>query len=274
MPSNDAFIPKIIERFIAIFNARRTNETERQLDIVTRKLKGTINVVDKDQPIRVMELPPAEANFIEMLTRLLSRQPHDGPMMALDIGTFTGRSALAIAQALPEGGKVISCGISTNAEEAEHIEIAMQHWKAAKVEDKVDLRVAPASETLQKLLDEGNAGKFDMIFIDADKKGYDNYYEKALELLRPGGLVILDNMLWSGRVADPKYYTPESPNYDSNAAAIRELNDKISKDDRVQPMLLGFEDGVVVAEKVAQRHTTKLMRSNRRRHEEGVQAAV
>jgi len=236
MPSNKSFIPDKIGKFLARINAVRRSEAEIALDEVTASLPGTIDVITPDQPVGIMEIPAAEANFLAMQTRLLGRQ-RNSPMKAIDIGTFTGRSALAIAQAMPNGGKVISC--DTN---EEYTNIAKAHWEKAGVANRIDLRLAPAQETLRQLLEKGEAGTFDLVFIDADKLNYDTYYERALELLRPGGLIILDNMLWSGRVAEPEHNDP-------NTAALRNLNIKISADERVDPVLLGFEDGVMMIEK-------------------------
>lgn len=156
---------------------------------------------------------------------------------AIEIGTFTGFTALKIAQALPTGGKLICCDISE-----EWANIGKPYWKESGVADRIDLRIAPANATIEKLLSSGETGTFDFAFIDADKSGYDAYYEACLKLLRPGGLVALDNMLWSGRVADPL-------NNDDSTVAIRKLNEKISQDSRVEACLMTVGDGVMLARK-------------------------
>ncbi len=155
---------------------------------------------------------------------------------ALEIGTFTGYTALKVAQALPADGKIICCDISE-----EWANIGRPFWQEAGVANKIDLRIAPAMETLTKLL-EKQSGLFDFAFIDADKTSYDMYYEACLRLLRPGGLVLLDNMLWSGAVVDPNQN-------DETTQAIRRLNEKICRDSRVDSCLMTVGDGVMLARK-------------------------
>ncbi|AZZ36193.1 SAM-dependent methyltransferase [Bdellovibrio sp. qaytius] len=154
---------------------------------------------------------------------------------AIEVGTFTGYTALKIAQALPEGGKVICCDIST-----EWTDMGKKYWQAANVEKKIDLRIAPALETLASLNSE--AGTFDFAFIDADKLNYKHYYEACLKLLRPGGVIVLDNMLWSGAVSDNSIQ-------DETTVALRELNLKISQDTRVTSCLLTVGDGLMMVRK-------------------------
>jgi predicted O-methyltransferase YrrM len=156
---------------------------------------------------------------------------------ALEIGTFTGYTAMKIASALPVGGKLICCDIN-----AEWTGIGMKFWKQAQLSDKIDLRLAPALETLNGLLADGRAESFDFAFIDADKTGYDSYYEACLKLLRPGGLIVLDNMLWDGAVADPSVQDPTTN-------ALRALNLKISADSRVSSCLMTVGDGLMLARK-------------------------
>lgn len=252
MPSNESFIPPFIERFLAWFNNNRRNEAEIALDQATAAIPQTMDIpnIVQGQAISMMEVPSAEANFLALETRLLGRQ-HDTPMKILDIGTFTGRSAMAMAQAMPHGGKVISCDYTDKYEA-----LAKDHWEKAGVADRIDFRKGPAADTLQQLLANGEAGTFDLVFVDADKPGYDQYYEDALKLLRPGGLVILDNMLWSGRVAKDDVHDP-------NTDALRALNEKIRTDERVDPVLLGFEDGVLMAEKRDPEHFANMAKSSR-----------
>jgi len=157
--------------------------------------------------------------------------------MTLEIGTFTGYSALAVAAALPPDGKLVCCDISE-----EWTTIARRYWKEAGVAEKIELRLAPALQSLRALERERGAGAFDFAFVDADKPGYDAYYEGCLKLLRPGGLVAFDNVLWSGKVADPKAH-------DADTDALRALTAKIRDDARVDSCLLTVGDGVMLARK-------------------------
>lgn len=156
---------------------------------------------------------------------------------ALEIGTFTGYTALKVAQVLPAEGRLICCDIN-----AEWTGLGRKYWEKANLSKKIDLRLAPALQTLNELLSQGEAGTFDFAFIDADKTGYDSYYEACLKLLRPGGLIVLDNMLWDGDVADPSVQ-------DETTKAIRTLNEKVSKDTRVNSCLLTVGDGLMLAYK-------------------------
>lgn len=156
---------------------------------------------------------------------------------ALEVGTFTGYTALKIASALPPNGKLICCDISD-----EWTRIGKPFWDEAQVSNRIDLRLAPAIETLRTLIASGSEATFDLAFIDADKTGYDKYYEACLKLVRPGGLIVLDNMLWHGKVADPNAQ-------DETTIALRALNDKISRDSRVQSCLMSMGDGLMLAYK-------------------------
>lgn len=156
---------------------------------------------------------------------------------AIEVGTFTGYTALKIAGALPADGKLICCDIND-----EWASIGKPFWREAGVDSRIDLKLAPAIQTLEALLNSGQAGAFDFAFIDADKMGYDSYYEACLKLIRPGGLIVLDNMLWSGAVAD-------STVQDETTNALRALNKKVSQDDRVTSCLLTVGDGLMVARK-------------------------
>lgn len=155
----------------------------------------------------------------------------------LEIGTFTGYTALKMALALPEGGKLICCDISED-----WANIGKKYWADAKVAHKIDLKIAPALETLNGLISKNEANTFDFAFIDADKTGYDSYYEACLKLLRPGGLIVLDNMLWDGAVADFNVQ-------DKTTLALRNLNEKISRDSRVNSCLMTVGDGLMLAHK-------------------------
>ena len=157
---------------------------------------------------------------------------------ALDIGVFTGCSSVAMALALPEDGKVISCDVSD-----EYTSIGKPYWKQAGVANKIDLHLKPATETLQALIDNGETGTFDIIFVDADKDNYVNYFELGIQLLRQGGLIVVDNALWHGSVADLSDQT-DSTN------SIRRMNDVMLKDARIDFMLLKVSDGIGIGQKL------------------------
>jgi len=178
-----------------------------------------------------MQIGADQGALLAMLVRALAAQ------RAIEIGTFTGYSALVIASALPAGGKLVCCDVSE-----EWTNIARRYWKEAGVADRIELKLAPASETLDALIRDGGTGTFDFAFIDADKSNYDAYYEACLTLLRTGGLIALDNMLWSGRVADPQFH-------DADTDALRAMNAKIRDDTRVDACLMTVGDGVMLAQK-------------------------
>jgi caffeoyl-CoA O-methyltransferase len=178
-----------------------------------------------------MQIGPEQGQFFALLVELT------GARTALEVGTFTGYSALAVALALPDDGCLVACDVSE-----EWTAMARRYWEEAGVAHKIDLRLAPALETLDALLDEGRAGDFDFAFIDADKQAYETYYERALRLVRPGGLISLDNTLWEGRVVDPEAT-------DSDTEAIRAINAKLVSDERVTLSLLPLGDGLTLARK-------------------------
>lgn len=180
-------------------------------------------------PNAQMQITPEQGHFLALLVRLMPAR------RILEIGTFTGCSALAMALALPADGQIIACDVS-----AEWTSIGRKYWEAAGVAGKIDLRLAPALDTLTALERQGELDSFDLAYIDADKEGYDGYYEWALRLVRPGGLIVLDNMLRRGRVADPN-------EGDSNTVATRKLNSKIAKDERVDRVLLPVATGMTLA---------------------------
>jgi predicted O-methyltransferase YrrM len=171
---------------------------------------------------------PEQAALLGFLARLI------GARRALDIGTFTGYSALAVAYALPPDGQVLAFDDSPD-----YAEIARRHWGQAGMNERIHLHVGPAADGVEMLIAEGQAGAFDMAFIDADKPGYDGYYEQCLQLVRSGGLIVLDNMLWKGTVADPS-------NTDRNTTAVRDLTRKIHDDARVDACLLPIRDGLLL----------------------------
>ncbi len=182
-------------------------------------------------PQSMMQIGPDQGAFLTLLVGAI------GAKQAIEIGTFTGYSAIAIARALPKNGQLLCCDVN----EA-WTSIARRYWKEAGLDKRIELKLAPALETLEALIGKGKEGSFDFAFIDADKTGYDAYYEACLKLLRPGGLIALDNMLWGGAVADPKAK-------DKDTAAIRALNEKIANDPRVDASLVTVGDGVMLARK-------------------------
>jgi predicted O-methyltransferase YrrM len=182
-------------------------------------------------PMAGMQISPEQGAFMQLLVKLT------GARRALEIGTFTGYSALVVAEALPADGTLVACDVSE-----EWTNIGRRHWQAAGVSDKIELNLAPALETLDRLLRDGAAGSFEFAFIDADKSNYDGYYERALRLTRAGGLIGVDNVLWGGAVAD-------ATRQDADTAAIRALNDKIHSDARVDAVLLPIGDGLTLARK-------------------------
>jgi predicted O-methyltransferase YrrM len=181
-------------------------------------------------PNAIMQITSDEAALLSLLLKLI------GARKAIELGTYTGYSALAIASALPGNGTLVCCDISD-----EWTRIGKPFWEEAGVDERIDLRLGPALDTLRTLLRDG-AGTFDFAFVDADKKEYESYYELILQLLRPGGLMVLDNMLWDGKVAD------ESVN-DADTATLRALNRKIYRDERVDAVLLTIRDGVTLVRK-------------------------
>jgi predicted O-methyltransferase YrrM len=182
-------------------------------------------------PNAMMQISPEQGQFMALLVELL------GATKTLEIGVFTGYSSLCVALALPPNGKIVACDVSE-----EYTAVARSYWEAAGVAHKIDLRVAPALETLDELLAAGQAETFDFSFIDADKGNYEGYYERSLQLVRPGGLIAVDNVLWSGRVADPQ-------NQDSSTKTIRAFNEKLHHDERVTLSLVPIADGLTLARK-------------------------
>ncbi|OUL36688.1 SAM-dependent methyltransferase [Nostoc sp. T09] len=180
-------------------------------------------------PQGTMQISPEQGQFMRLLIQLI------GAKKTLEVGVFTGYSSLSVALALPADGKIIACDVSE-----EFTAIARRYWQQAGVADKIDLRLAPALETLDELLAKGQAETFDFAFIDADKENYDGYYERSLQLIRPGGLIAIDNVLWSGRIADPQIQ-------DESTQAIRALNQKLRDDERVTLSLIPIGDGLTLA---------------------------
>lgn len=202
------------------------NLASRETEVQRRLREATATM-----PNATMQISPEEASMLQFLARAI------GARRAIELGTFTGYSALAVAMVLPRDGKLIACDVSD-----EWTRIGRPFWKEAGVADRIDLRLAPAVETLRELLRDGQAETFDFAFIDADKQAYDTYYELVLQLLRRGGVAVLDNMLWSGLVAD-------EANSDPDTRTLRQLNLKIRDDQRVDAALVAMRDGVQLVRK-------------------------
>ncbi len=199
---------------------------EREHPVAARLRKSTAAM-----PNSSMQIAAEQGQFLAMIARLI------GAKRTIEIGTFTGYSALWVALALPADGTVVACDIN-----ADWTAIGRRHWDEAGVGKKIELRLGPAADTVAALEKEGQAGRFDMAFIDADKSGYDAYYEGALRLLRAGGAIVFDNVLWSGRVADPSVR-------DADTLALRALNAKIANDARVDKVMVPLGDGMTVVRK-------------------------
>ncbi|MDZ8138946.1 MAG: class I SAM-dependent methyltransferase [Nostoc sp. DedQUE04] len=193
------------------------------------EILGKLRQETANHPRSGMQISPEQGQFMSLLVQLI------GAKKTLEVGVFTGYSSLSVALALPPDGKIIACDVSK-----EFTAIARRYWQEAGVADKIDLRLAPALETLDKLLATGQAETFDFAFIDADKENYDGYYERSLQLVRPGGLIAIDNVLWSGQVADKQ-------NQDESTQAIRALNEKLHHDERVTLSLVPIADGLTLA---------------------------
>ena len=200
----------------------------RELDVLRRLRDETAAL-----PKRSMQIAPEQGQFMAMLVRLMNAQ------RILEIGTFTGYSALCMALALPSHGRIVTCDINP-----EWTAVARRYWTEAAVEDRIALRLGPAMATLEALLATGEGGRFDIAFIDADKENYSGYFEHALALVRSGGLIIVDNVLWGGSVIN-------SAKQDPDTAAIRNFNSRIRDDERVHLSLVPIGDGLTLAMKRA-----------------------
>ena len=199
----------------------------REPEILTRLRAETATIKHA-----AMQISPEQGQFMALLVETI------GARRCLEVGVFTGYSSLVVALALPQDGRLIACDVSED-----YTSVARRYWAEAGVAHKIDLRIAPAVETLDRLLEGGQAGSVDYAFIAADKTNYDNYYERALKLLRPGGIVAIDNVLWGGSVIKTE------KDKDANTLAIRALNQKIKADNRVTISLLTIGDGLTIARK-------------------------
>ena len=184
----------------------------------------------RTQPHAGMQIGPEQGQLMALLIRLI------GARRCIEVGVFTGYSALTVALALPADGYLLACDVSDD-----YTQVGRPFWEAAGVAGKIDLRLAPALETLDARIAAGEAGGFDFAFIDADKSAYDAYYERCLQLLRPGGLIAIDNVLWGGSVARPAN--------DADTRALQALNDKLHGDERIDLAMLPLGDGLTLARK-------------------------
>jgi caffeoyl-CoA O-methyltransferase len=220
--SNKTFtLPDKLYRYL-IENSLRESELLRRLREETMRL-----------PMSGMQIAPEQGQFLGLLVRLI------GARHAIEIGVFTGYSSLSVALAMPGDGRLIACDVSES-----WTAVARRYWREAGVDAMIDLRLAPALETLDSLIEAGRSGTFDFGFIDADKANYTDYYERLLKLLRPGGLLAADNTLWGGAVADRR-------RKDAETVAIREFNRRIHADRRVLPSLVPIGDGLTLAIRLA-----------------------
>ena len=192
--------------------------------------QAALREATRKHPHAGMQISPDQGQFMALLVKLI------GARRAIEIGTFTGYSALTVALALPEDGRLLACDVSD-----EYTRTGKPFWQQAGVAQKIDLVLGPALQTLDARLAEGAAGQYDFAFIDADKTGYDAYYERCLKLLRRGGLIAIDNVLWNGSVARPAT--------DADTAALQALNDKLHRDERIDVSMLPIGDGVTLARK-------------------------
>jgi predicted O-methyltransferase YrrM len=198
----------------------------RETEIAARLRKETAG-----HPKSNFQIPPEQAQLLQLLTRMT------GARRVIEVGVFTGYSSLAMALALPPDGRIVACDISE-----EYTRTARRYWAEAGVAGKIDLRIAPAKQTLNGLIASGDSGAFDFAFIDADKTGYPGYYEQCLDLIRSGGVIALDNMLSRGRVLDAATQDPD-------VSALRQMNEFIHGDQRVDALLLPLGDGLTLAVK-------------------------
>jgi predicted O-methyltransferase YrrM len=183
-------------------------------------------------PLVNMQISPEQGQLMGLLVQLI------GAKKCLEVGVFTGYSSLAVALNLPDDGQIVACDVSD-----EFTSIARRYWQEAGVANKISLYVAPALETLDRLIKNGESGTFDFAFVDADKNNYGAYYDRCFQLVRQGGLILVDNVLWYGRVADP------AMDNDKRTLAIKQINQQIYHDDRVQISLIPIGDGLTIARK-------------------------
>ena len=217
MSSKTLFMPDRAHAYVVAHSVRET-VAQRALRAATSRIPGA-----------GMQISPEQGALMQVLVRTL------GVKRYLEIGTFTGYSALCVALAMPAGGRLVCCDLSD-----EWTSVARKFWRKARVDSKIELRLAPALETLDSLLRERQAGRYDLAFIDADKQNYLNYFERCMRLVRRGGVIAIDNTLWMGRVADPRRADPDT-------RAIRAFNRRLHRDNRVDVALVPIGDGLTLA---------------------------
>ena len=217
MSSKSFLVPDTIYEYI-LKTTLRDSPVQRELRERTETM-----------PQARMQTGPDQLQFMQLLVRAI------GARRCIEVGVYTGASALAVALALPEDGKIVACDVNE-----EYTAVAREFWQRAGVESKIELCLAPAEKTLSALL--AQRGTYDFAYIDADKSNYDTYYELVLKLLRPGGVIAIDNVLWGGAVADPA-------ETDADTIALRKLNEKIGRDERVDATLLTVGDGLSIVRK-------------------------
>jgi len=216
-----AFVPAALHEYL-VAHGTPPDALQRELIEETRRATGGLSI---------MQIAPEQGAFMEILARAI------GARRGIEVGTFTGYSSLCLARGLADDGRLVCCDVSE-----EWTAIARRYWKLARVERKIELRLAPALETLSALLAEGAAGRFDFAFIDADKRNYQRYFDRCLKLVRRGGLIAVDNTLWNGRVADRRAK-------DADTRAIRAFNRKLARDRRVEMAMVPIGDGLSLARK-------------------------
>lgn len=219
MSARSFFLPDNVQQYI-LGTTLRDQPLLRELREETAK-----------HPRAGMQTGADQVQFMQLLVHLI------GARRCIEVGVFTGYSALGVALALPDDGHIVACDVSE-----EYTAIARRYWERAGVADKIDLYLAPAAQTLDELIRGGDAGRFDFAYIDADKTNYDAYYERCLTLLRPNGVIAIDNVLWGGDVAQPDAADPDTK-------ALRALNEKIGRDGRVEASLLPIGDGLMIVRK-------------------------
>lgn len=209
-------------------------EVQAYIDATTLREPAAMRELREEtanMPNAGMQTGADQVQFLQLLVRLI------GAKRCIEVGVFTGYSSLGVALALPDDGTILACDVSE-----QYTSVARRYWERAGIANKIDLRLAPATQTLDEKIAHGEKGRYDFAYIDADKTGYDAYYERCLQLLRPGGLITIDNVLWSGAVID-------EDDRDEDTVALRELNAKIGRDKRVDAALLPMGDGLMVVRK-------------------------
>ena len=207
----------------------------RESEVLTR-----LRIETEKDPSAIMQIPPEQGQLMALLVKLI------GAKRTIEIGVYTGYSALCVSQAMPSDSYTVACDVNE-----EWADIAKRYWKEANVDQKIDLKIAPATETLELLIADGQSGSYDFVFIDADKDNYDNYYELSLKLLKSGGLIAIDNVLLFGSVIDSSLLDEKLKEMlpESSIQAVRDLNVKINNDSRVDISMLQIADGITLVRK-------------------------